>query len=274
MSSFDTYESGTEISRPIEIYRWAMGSSTWEYTSWAQNVTLDSVVYTATPIKRSRVGQGTDQKTRNTTITVPSENAFAAQYVNISPGQKATLTIIRLQPDEAPSFNTRVMIFKGTVQTVSYPRDGYTAEVVVRSIESAKNQSIPRVTYMGMCNHFLYDSDCGVDPSLFNIVGAVTAGGSTADITVAGANSKPDGYWTGGYVSPLSGPTDFRFIVKHVGNVLTLLLPFAVNVGSLNVQVYAGCDHIVTGHCATRFENVLEFGGFSFVPSRNPLSGL
>lgn len=269
MSSFDTYESSIEGSRPIEVYRFAMGSTVWTYTSWAQDVTLDSVVYSAIPIKRSRIAQGTDQKTRNLTITVPSENLFAAQYVNIVPGEKATLTIIRLQPDEAPSFNTRVMSFKGTVQTAGFPRDGYTAEVVVRSIESAKNTSIPRVSYMGMCNHFLYDNGCGVDPTNFNIVGAVSAGGATEEITVTGANSQPDGYWTGGYITPLSGSPDFRFIVKHVGNVLTMLLPFATDVSSQNVQVYAGCNHLVTGDCATRFENVLEFGGFAFVPSKN-----
>ena len=272
MSSFDTLESSVEASRPIEIYKFAMGSTTWTYTSWGQDITIGSDTYVAHPIKRSRIVQAADQKTRNTTVTVPSENPFAAQYINISPGQRASLTIIRLQPDESPSFNTQVMIFKGTVQSVSFPRDGYTAEVIVRSIESAKNQNLPRVTYMGMCNHSLYDGGCKVDPGLFNITGPVTAGGATTEITVTGANAKPDGYWTGGYVTPLSGLPDFRFIVKHVGNVLTLLLPFASDASGATVQVFAGCDHVLTGDCKTKFENALEFGGFAFVPNKNPFS--
>lgn len=275
MSSFDTYESSVESSRPIEIYVFAKGSSTWTYTSWSQDVTVSAVDYTAIPIKRSRIVQASDQKTRNTTVTVPSDNAFAAQYINVSPGEKATLTIIRLQPDESPSFNTQVMIFKGSVQSVSYPRDGYTAEIVVRSIEAAKNQNLPRVTYMSMCSHSLYDTGCGVDPGLFNVTGPVASGGDTAEITLTGANAQPDGYWTGGYVTALSGSQDFRFVVKHVGNVLTLLLPFATDITGLNAQVFAGCDHNATGDCKTKFENVLEFGGFPFVPNRNPFqSGL
>jgi len=272
MSSFDTYESSLESSRPIEIYKFSMGSTTWTYTSWSQDVTVSSVLYAATPIKRSRIVQAADQKTRNTLVTVPSENPFAAQYINVSPGEKATLTIFRLQPDEVPTFDTQVMIFKGTVQAVTFPRDGYTSEIVVRSIESAKNQNLPRVTYMGMCQHSLYDGACGVDSGLFNFVGPVASGGTTAEITVTGANSKPDGYWTAGYVTPLSGSQDFRFIVKHVGNVLTLLLPFASDVSGQNVQVFAGCDHVATGDCKTKFENVLEFGGCPFVPNRNPFS--
>jgi uncharacterized phage protein (TIGR02218 family) len=269
MSSFDTLESGIEISRPIEIYSFAMGSTTWTYTSWSQDVTVNSIDYVAIPIKRSRIVQATDQKTRNTTVTVPSENQFAAQYINVSPGEKVTLTIIRLQPDESPTFDTQVLLFKGTVQAVSYPRDGYTAEIVVRSIEAAKNQILPRVTYMGMCSHSLYDLGCGVDQGLFNITGPTAAGGTTAEITVTGANAEADGYWTGGYVTALSGTQDFRFIVKHVGNVLTLMLPFAADVSGLTMQVFAGCDHIATGDCKTKFENVLEFGGFPFVPKKN-----
>ena len=269
MSSFDTYETSVDSSRPIEIYKFAMGSTTWTYTSWSQEVTVSALDYVATPIKRSRIVQATDQKTRNVTVTVPSENPFAAQYINISPGETASLTIIRLQPDESPSFNTQVMIFKGTVQSVSFPRDGYTAEIVVRSIESAKNQILPRVTYAGMCSHSLYDEGCGVDPGLFNVTGPIASGGATAEITLTGANAEADGYWTGGYVTALSGTQDFRFVVKHVGNVLTLLLPFAADITGLNAQVFAGCDHVATGHCAGKFENVLEFGGFPFVPNKN-----
>ncbi len=269
MSSFDTFESSLEGSRPIEVYTIAKGSTTWNYTSWGHDVAVGSTIYQAIPIKRTRISQAADQKTRNTVVTVASENAFASQYINTAPGETATVSIFRLQPEELPLFSTQVLIFKGTVQTVSFPRDGYTSEIVVRSLESAKNQVLPRVSYTGMCNHFLYDSGCGVDPGLFNFTGPVTAGGTTTEITVTGANAQADGYWTGGYIATTAGSQDFRLVVNHVGNVLSLLLPFATDVSGATVQVFAGCNHVATGDCKTKFENVAEFGGHPFIPNRN-----
>lgn len=269
MTSFDTLESSRQDSRPLEIYEFSLGSDTYRYTSRASNVVVGANTYTPQAISRSSIEQGSDQKSRNVVITLPGDNVFARRYINVVPGLKATLSIIRLQRDESPTFATQALVFKGQVQSVAFPQDGHNAEIAVRSIESAKNQNIPRFTYMGMCNHFLYDSGCKVDPSSFTHIGTVSSGGATTSVTVVGANGQPDGYWTGGFATATVGEQDFRFILNHVGNVITLLLPFAADVTGLSLQLFAGCDHILTGHCATKFDNVLEFGGFAFVPNKN-----
>ena len=269
MATYDTLESSTEESRPIEVYNFALGSDNFLYTSWAQAITLGSDVYVPAAIARNQIAQGSDQRNRNLIVTLPSNNEFAAKYINIVPGQKATLSIIRLQPDEVPAFNTQALGFKGQVQSVKYTDDGHNAEVVLRSIEVARSQNIPRFSYMSLCNHFLYDSGCGVDPSNFNHVGLVSAGGTTATITVAGASGEADGFWTGGYATTTVGASDFRLILAHTGDVLTLLLPFAIDVSGIDLQIFAGCDHSLLGHCSTKFENAIEFGGSPFVPNKN-----
>lgn len=88
-------------------------------------------------------------------------------------------------------------------------------------------------------------------------------------ITVTGATAQPDGYYNSGYVKP-AGLQDFRMILDHTGDVLTLLLPFANALTGLNVDIFAGCDHDISGHCNTRFSNVGRHGGFAFVPKVNP----
>ena len=58
--------------------------------------------------------------------------------------------------------------------------------------------------------------------------------------------------------------------------MLTLLLPFNttdVDVGT-SVEVFAGCDHSLAT-CKAQYDNVANYGGFAFVPLRNPFeSGL
>jgi len=266
MTSFNTLETSVESSRPIELYEFILGSVTYRYTSAEDIVTVGSADYTPLAIGRNQVEQGSDQSTRTLVVTMPSDNPFAEQYISVVPGERATVNVFRYQRDESPSFATQVLLFQGLVQSVRFPDDGTVAEVAVRSIEAALNRNIPRFSYMGMCNNFLYDENCGVDPSSFNYIGAVTLVDGN-DVTVSGAGASGFDF-VGGFARP-SGANDFRMVLAQSGDVLTLLLPFADSIVGGNLQVFAGCDHLIEGDCALVFDNVAEFNGFAFVPNKN-----
>jgi len=267
MSSFDTLESSVQDSRPIELYQITQGSTVYRYASCASDTTVGSVTYSALAIARSRVEQGSDAENRTITITVPGNEPFAQQYIDVVPGERATVRIYRYQRDESPAFDTQVLLFDGIVQSVRFQRDGHSAEINVRSAEAAMNRNIPRFTYMGMCNHFLYDESCGVSPGSFNHIGEVSAvSGNT--ITVTGADASGFDF-VGGYCRP-PATEDYRLVLAQSGDDLTLLLPFFESPVGSNVQLFAGCDHLVDGDCASTFDNVINFGGFPFVPNRNP----
>jgi hypothetical protein len=271
MATFDTLESSVEESRPIEVYQFAQGSTVRFFTSFQTAVTMNGDLHVPETITRGKISQGVDARRRTLTITGPSSNEFAAQYVNIVPSQKATLSIIRLQRDESPTFDTQVLVYKGQVRSVRFPQDGHTAEIGCQTIESAASQNIPRYTYMSLCNHILYGAGCGVDPLSFNVIGAASAvSGSVLD--VAGLNTwQTAGGWSvvGGYATPTL-ELDPRLIVGNTGDQIELLLPFGTDVSGMDVQVFAGCDHDVAGDCGGTFDNVIEHGGFPFVPSKNP----
>ncbi len=267
MTSFDVFESSVESSRPIEVYTISVGVDVYYYTSHSMDITIGSTVYEAIPISRSNVGQGAEERRRNVTVRMPSDNAFVERYIDVVPGQRATVTVVRLQRDETPTFNTQVLVFKGSVASVQFIDDGNQVEVITRSIEAATSRAIPRFTFMGMCNHVWADNGCKVNSTAFAIVGNCSA--ETGNIiTITGANAQPDGYWKGGWCKP-NAKSDFRLILAHTGNNLTLLLPFSEPALSADVQVFPGCDHTLTGDCAIKFDNVLEFGGFAFVPTKN-----
>ena len=266
MTSFASLETSIESSRPIELFEIIMGSATYRYTSTEDLVTIGSDDYTPETIARSQLELGADAANRTLILTVSAQNVIARQYINVIPGERGLVSIYRYQRDEAPAYSTTVLLFKGIIQSVRFLDDGTTAEIAVRSIEAALNRTIPRFSYMGMCNHFLFDAGCKADPSLFNFIGPVASiSGSTITVTGAGASGFD---FVGGHVRPV-GAQDFRMILSQAGNVLTLLLPFSASVVGGNVQIYAGCDHVVGSDCANVFNNVVNFGGFGFVPNVN-----
>lgn len=266
MTDFGTYEASRESSRPIELYEIVMGTTYWRYTSAEDDLTVGGNTFVAESLSRGTIAQGSDQNNRNVVITVPRANEFASLYVDVPPGERATVNIFRYQRDEVPAFDTQVLLFKGQVQSVQFPNDAHNAAITVRSIESALNRNMPRFNFMGMCNHVLYDAACGANPSNFDHLGVATAI-SDNTVTVSGvAASGLD--FVGGYCRP-TGTNDFRMVRAQSGDELTLLLPFANSPVGGNVQVFAGCDHVLTGDCALVFDRVADFGGFHYVPSRN-----
>jgi hypothetical protein len=65
-------------------------------------------------------------------------------------------------------------------------------------------------------------------------------------------------------------------IILQNNDVLTLSLPFAVNVAGASVEVNAGCDH-TKETCRSKFQvldaingNQVNYGAFPFVPPKNP----
>jgi len=270
MSSFDTLEKSVQDSRPLEVYEITLGADVYRWTSSEEDVEVDGDTYTAVAISRTAIISDPNDRRSVLTITLPAEEAFAQRYIRQSPANKAEVVITRLQRDESPAFDTQAVIYRGRVAAVKFPDNGITAEIAVQTRDAAASRQAPRYLHAGMCGHVLYGPGCDVNPAAFTITGNCTAASGNT-VTVTGLNAEADGYFTGGFCRP-SANSDYRLILKHVGNVLTLLLPFAASPVGTNVDALAGCDHILTGDCAVKFDNVLKFGGFAFVPRLNPFS--
>lgn len=267
MADYETLEESVEQSRPIELYNFSLGTESFLYTSSEDSVTSGINTYEPEAISRGPIAQGEDDRDAVIEITIPARNVFANKYVDIVPGQRATCSIIRLQRDETPSF-TETLIYKGFVQSVIFKGNGEEAIIGVRSLESSSSRPIPRFVYSGLCNHVLYDIGCGVNSDTFKHIGEVLDMVGSV-LTLDGASGFADGHFNGGFVKP-AALSDFRLILGHIGDELTLLLPFPVSLIGGNVTAFAGCDHFISGHCLTRFTNVPDHGGFPYVPTVNP----
>lgn len=267
--TYAAFENSTESGQPVEVYRFTIGSNSYFYTSAEdETISVGGLDYTYEDISRTRLGDGPEDRDQVLEITVPSSNAVAQQYVNIVPGNRAKVEVRRIQRNDTD--NEVLLVFTGYIHSVSFKDNGAKAVIACQPVTAARSRVMPRFGYQSLCNNVLYDDICradDTDPS-FRLSGAAVTAVSGNVITVAGANGFTDGWFTGGYVETI-GTTDYRMIIGHTGNDLTLHIPFPFDATTVTVNVLAGCDHSIAT-CKTKFNNVVNFAGFAYVPTRNP----
>jgi len=276
--TYDAFEVSAETGEPIELYRFVQGGDTYEYTSGEDELTVDSITYEPIPISRSKLLQGSGDKKNILDIEVPGSNPFALQYLSSVPGEIATLIIRRVHRADFPGPEV-IKVFEGKVRSVSFSKNAKKGRIAVLPLISATARTIPRYTYMGMCNNVLGDDNCKADlnDAAWLLSNALVTTVASNVITVTGASGFSDGWFVPGYVEFNNG-TDFRMVLDHTGDDLTLLLPFPTDITGEMVDVIAGCAHD-TNACHTKFfttedvaSNLINYGGFWEVPTQNPFT--
>lgn len=264
--SFTVQESSAESGAPVEIYDIVMGETTFRFSSSADSVTYADNLYLPVSVVRDTLTFGANQRTQVVNIAIPTSHTFAQIFATSVPGQKAVLTLRRFhRTDTSAEF---VTLFKGVCRAVSFTDQDGLARIAVMPISGALVRTIPRYTFQSLCNHVLYDSWCTKVATDFKYTGAIEniQSGSLFDVHGAG-DANPDGYFDSGF-AVFGG--DYRLILKQIGPTVQLLLPFFTDItGGPNIDIYAGCDHSVAT-CLTKFGNVINFGGFPYVPTTNP----
>ena len=264
--SFVAQETSVEAGQPIELYDFRLGTDAYLWTSNPVAVTYNSLTYEPMEVEREALQFSSDTRAEALKISVPASTPLVRRYINSVPGQRATMTIVRVHRNDGA--NQLVQMFKGVAQTVGFTLNGLKAEIAVVPITAELANSIPRFAFSGVCNHVLYDGACTIAQSLFRYQDVVT-GVAGDSITVQGLSVKGSGWATGGYIALSSG--EFRQILDHTGDTIRVLLPFPTTPLGQTVEVFAGCDHSINT-CSSKFNNVPNFGGFAWVPLRNPFS--
>ena len=115
-----------------------------------------------------------------------------------------------------------------------------------------------------------------MDPEDFALDAVASAVANVKTFTVAAAATQPDGYYTGGMLRADDGT--LSYIIAHVGSSITIqrlsysLAEAIANGFPFDVKLYPGCDHS-RQTCNDKFDNLLNYGGFDFIPTKNPMGG-
>lgn len=271
--SYADFEGSIEAGRPIEIYEFTAGAQSFFYTSSQDDQLVGAQDYTAAQgLSSGDTGNGPAFRESDFVITLPTTDAVAQLFLGVMPGFRVRIQVRRFHRDDTPTPEV-IKIFDGFIQSAEFTKGAKEATLTARSELSSAGRQIPRRMFQAACNHVLYEPNtCKVDDTdpafkasaldVTSLVGNVL----TVDSGLAGTYA--DAFMNGGYVEVI-GIADFRLIITHAGNVLTMISAFSSTPSSVNV--FAGCAHVIA-ICSSKFDNVIEYGGFPYVPTKNPFA--
>lgn len=261
--TFAARETSTASGLPYEMYLFTTATGSWFLTSADEIKTYNGATYTPTTVKRTQTSQGQEAKSGEVRVSIPRDHAIAALFIGFIPATPLFLTIYRAHDGDTDT----VVNFTGRVMLAKF---GDTCEMTCAPEQQLLQRPIPGPMYQAPCNRILYSTRCGVNKALFAVAATLSSVASDT-IQSAAFASKPDGWFTTGYIE---NGFERRMIINHVGNTIVLLsgMP-SLHVGS-PIIAYAGCNLQYNGDCVKKFNNGPNFLGFEWIPGINPFNNL
>lgn len=267
------------MSRPKELYRFVEGSSVWTVTSADSSEVYNGETYVPVTIGRSEAESKNELSRANLQVTVDLDNAMGRRWMKNILDEVVSLTLFSKDgADVSVTWKGRLASVKPDVSSI---------ELVFESIFTSLRRAGLRKRYQRSCPHVLYGRGCSLNKADWATAGkmlALSADGLT--VTVPEAASFADGYFTSGMIEAPDGT--LRFITNHIGQFLTLIRPVSslgealINsgygvsyggfYGGVSVNIYPGCDR-TKETCNNKFNNLPNYGGFPFIPLKNPFGG-
>lgn len=262
------------MATATELYRFSeqASASIWTFTSGNEVVTYNAgdgdEDYEPISISRSEAESKNEITKANIDVQLSLDNEVAIRWMQDNGERVVTLTIF-----ERAKNGTISVVWKGRLASVSPGMTSVTLKM--ESIFTSLRRTGLRARYQRSCRHALYGRGCNLDPETFAVAGSVTAVAERT-FTIEEAAALGDGYFIGGMLRAPDGT--LSYVINHVGNAVTVqrlsyaLIEEITNGVPFDVTLYPGCDHS-RATCDAKFDNLLNYGGFDFIPQKNPLGG-
>lgn len=284
--SFLAKEISVEDGQPVDLFRFSNTEEVFAFTNGQKEVVFNSERYFPVAISNGELDRQDARFQRLLTVNVSATNPFAIRYINTVPATMDLFELFRLHTTDGATPEVQAA-FTGRVMAIDFKGD--TAEISIQTFGAVLDRLIPQQTSRNPCNHILYDSKCQVIDTDFAIGGAVSAVSDNGlEITIdTGTNIIPNSglqltaqlladptFFNGGFIA--RGNIELRMIrgvVDDTGNKATLTVLFPMQTISVGVPLtmFAGCDHQLPT-CIGKFANVDRYGGFPFIPLKNPFT--
>lgn len=255
-----------------ELYRFVEGDRDFIYTvtSADSEEQYGGKTYEPIPICRDEVESKGEMSKENVTISFSLDNPIARKWFLSSLDFPLTVTVF------SKDLATEIVEteWKGRLASVSPTKSQL--EFTFESVFTSLRRMGLRQRYQVNCPHALYGKGCNLNKEDFAVIGSVTDV-SNAVVTVPAAAGYADGFFSSGIFEDMDG--NLRFILSHVGSTLTLIRPMntlidyaAANGYPVACRLFPGCNRTVD-ICNGRFGNLNNYGGFPFIPGKNPFGG-
>ena len=220
-----------------------VGFTTGLFTTVTQGVTCQAVAISRSPLELT----GNLEKNR-VTFTLPSSNSFAKSLLYDAHQENWLVTIYK---NGAPKWYGRVL---------STTLQGRKIAITTDSSERKISRNPTGARFSLHCWKNLYSETCGVNKAAFLTSLSGTAVGDY--VTVAGGLTE--NFFAGGILE-MNGES--RRILSNSATVLQLANRLMAN-GVGTISLYPGCS--LTSTNCTAFGNLINFGGFEYIPFVNP----
>lgn len=249
-----------------ELYTFTVRDSTFYFTNYDTDITINNINYKRAIIERSEINYSLDITETNVTINI-RVNLNVADLVRAIEVPPSTVQIQGYILETQEIFD----IFSGYVKNVSMAEDCLSLQVGAISHKLTKN--IPHFFYQPVCNNTLFDAMCGLSESDYLVTVTIDSIEDSTTFIVSGLGNVDDHYYTMG-TAIFSGIR--RLIVRQVRIVnqakheIKIQFSFETDIQVGNViQLLPGCDKS-SETCKKKFNNFSNFNGFPYIPSKNP----
>ena len=267
--TFNAQETSIQDGSPVELYEFVRGPTTFRYTSNDTDYVFETKTYEATTLVRSGLEDTGELPKSNLKIEARRDFPVSELFRLPPPSDVVTLKILRVHRTDAGQEGATIWLGRG----INAEWKGARSELTCESLFTALRRPGLRRPYQRSCPHLLYSAPCGVSDIAYKETVAVT--GVLGPVVSADEFAlQADGYYAGGYVrwERAPGLYERRAIRGQTGGSITMLYPLeGLEIGA-SIDVYPGCDHSLAT-CNSKFSNLANFGGFPFIPIKNPFGG-
>lgn len=250
----------------VELYAFEGASGGFHLTPHEFDVEIGGQRYERCSLERSALALGAEAAKSALEVKLPPDHALVRHLLQATLTGETTAVRLRIARRDAWGeywwlFGTRWM---GRVLGVEVADDS--ARIRCESAQVSLKRIGLRRLYSRACSHVLYSAACGATP--------ITAGSTVTQVLGSsvefdgGVPAAVAGMLAGGWLQTPAGAR--HMIVWETLFAVELLYPVPLATGT-SVTLTAGCDHS-TATCHSRFNNLANYGGFPFIPTKNPFS--
>lgn len=276
---FDLREISRFLGQPIHLFRFALGPLEWRFTNSDAAVTIGGFEYVPAAISRGPIRESAERAKNAVIITMACALDPATSD---RPATQGFAEIWRPYPPSDRVFITCMSMHRGDTE-VAVEWMGHVAqpEFTDTSLKLTCEPTLARRRAKGggrriqrACEVTLYGKglgQCNLPKEPFAVPATVA---SVSGLLVTAPELATSSFpLEGGFIEWTlpSGLVERRTIMSHAGAVIELDYGAAALVAGLGFTAYPGCAHTWSA-CEAR-GNTDNYGGFLYLPTKNPWSG-
>lgn len=254
--SYLSLERSEDLAEPVELYKITLNNEAFRVTSYNKPFLFQNEWYQPEQIKRGDIVLDATYFDDKFKVTVPLRSLTGKRIIENGYEGVSEVEIYRTHVTDSDF----ITLWSGKVVELSIQNHSLDLISMPQSYVFLKTGN--RAKYSRLCRHILYSEQCAVNKHAHDISGVINAQNQVK----IGLNITLNDEYLGGVLRLNNGMQ--KLITDVEGSVITLIAPFRIDVIGQPVTIYKGCDKSIEC-CKNRFNNMLRFGGFPYIPVRN-----